>query len=131
MEESLKLTAVFPVSAQRLYHAWLDSEEHATFTNSPAKIDPALGGSFTAWEGYISGRNLELEPGRRIVQSWRTPEFPEDSPDSILEVLLEPTEDGDTRLTLLHTRIPQGQSEEYRQGWEEYYFKPMQEYFRK
>ncbi len=131
MEESLKLTAVFPVSPQRLYKAWLDSDEHAAFTSSPAQIDPALGGRFTAWDGYISGQNLEQEPGRRILQSWRTPEFPAGSPDSLLELLLEPTEDGNTRLTLLHTRNPQGQSEEYQKGWEEYYFKPMQEYFRK
>ena len=130
MDESLKLTAEFPVTVQRLYNAWLDSKEHAAFTNSPAKIDPKVGGSFTAWDGYISGKNLELEPGKRIMQSWRTPEFPEGSPDSLLEVLLEPIEGG-TRLTLLHTIIPQDQSEEYKQGWEEYYFKPMQEYFRK
>lgn len=130
MEESLKLTAEFPVSTQRLYNAWLDSKEHAAFTNSPAQIDPTLGGAFTAWDGYIFGKNLELEPGKRILQSWRTPEFPEESPDSLLEVILEPIEGG-TRLTLLHTLIPQDQSEEYEQGWEEYYFKPMQEYFRK
>ena len=130
MEESMKLTADFPVSAQRLYSAWLDSKEHGAFTNSPAKINPKLGESFTAWDGYISGKNLELEPGRRILQSWRTTEFPEGSLDSKLEVLLEPIEGG-TRLTLLHTDIPQGQSDEYKQGWEEYYFKPMQEYFRK
>jgi len=48
----------------------------------------------------------------------------------MLEVLLEPVEEG-TRLTLVHTHIPQNQSEEYKQGWEEYYFKPMLEYFRK
>jgi activator of HSP90 ATPase len=130
MDESLKLTADFPVSAQRLYTAWLDSKEHAAFTSSPAKIDKNVGGSFTAWDGYISGTNLELEPGRRIIQAWRTTEFPESSPDSRLELLFEPIEGG-ARLSMVHSAIPQGQSEEYKQGWEDYYFKPMQEYFQK
>ena len=50
-------------------------------TGSPAIVDPEIGGAFEAWDGYISGRTLSLEPGRRIVQSWRTSEFAEDEGD--------------------------------------------------
>ena len=35
-----------------------------------------------------------------------------------------------TRITLRHTDIPVGQGEMYREGWLEYYFEPMQQYFR-
>ena len=71
---------------------------------------------------------LELDPPRRIVQSWRTTEFPEGSPDSRLEVLLEPDGAG-TRLTLVHTEIPDGQGARYEEGWKENYFTPMKAYF--
>jgi activator of HSP90 ATPase len=30
---------------------------------------------------------------------------------------------------LHHSDIPTGQGEEYRRGWEDYYFRPMQAYF--
>ena len=129
MSDSLKLSTTLAAAPQRVYRAWLDGSEHAAFTGGAAKVDPRVGGSFTAWDGYIHGTTLELEPERRIVQAWRTTEFPDDSPDSRLVVLLEAVPEG-TRLTLLHTRVPAGQGEGYRQGWEDYYFAPMREYFR-
>ncbi len=126
--ESLHLTTVLPASVRLIYRAWLDSEDHAAFTGSPAQVDPVVGGHFTAWDGYIQGKNLELEPYHRILQAWRTTNFPEGSADSLLEVLLEPVESG-TLITLNHSEIPEGQGEDYRQGWEDYYFKPMSDYF--
>lgn len=117
-----------PVSPRDLCKAWLNSAEHSGFTGSPAKIVPHIDGSFTAWDGYISGKTLEIETPRRILQSWRTSEFPEGSPDSLLEILFEPEGDG-VCMTLNHTNIPDGQKEQYEEGWQEYYFAPMQDYF--
>ncbi len=128
MSESLELSVTLPASAEQIYHAWLSSEDHGGFTGSPAEIDPRVGGSFTAWDGYIQGTTLELEPHHRIVQSWRTTDFPPGSPDSRLEILLKEVKDG-TELTLIHTNIPDGQSQDYEKGWIDYYFTPMQEFF--
>lgn len=128
MGGTLKLSHTFNATARRLYEAWLDSDAHSAFTGSPANISPKTGGAFTAWDGYITGATIELEPYRRIVQSWRTTEFPADAPDSRLEILLNETK-GRTTLTLIHTGIPRGQSAMYRQGWKDYYFSPMEDYF--
>jgi activator of HSP90 ATPase len=126
--EKLRLVADFSASPRSIYEAWLDSEEHAAFTGSSASVEGRVGGEMTAWDGYISGTFIELEPYARIVQSWRTTEFPEGSVDSRVEVLLLESEGG-TRLTLMHSEIPDGQGEMYSEGWEEYYFRPMGAYF--
>ena len=97
-------------------------------TGSPAQVDGTIGGKFSAWDGYIFGSTLDLMPNQRIVQTWRTSEFPEDAPDSRLEVLLEDV-DGGTKVSFIHTDIPENQMDSYRQGWEDFYFKPMKEYF--
>jgi len=128
MTESLQLSTTLPASAQQVYQAWLSSAEHAGFTGGAAEIDPAVGGAFTAWDGYIQGKTLELEPFSRILQSWRTTDFPAGSADSLLEVRLAEAEGG-ARITLVHTGTPDGQADEYRQGWEDYYFAPLKEYF--
>ena len=86
--------------------------------------------SFSAWDGYIFGTTLELTPNQRIVQAWRTSEFPEDAPDSHLEILLEEVAGG-TKITLTHSNMPEDQVSSYRQGWEEFYFKPMKKFFKK
>jgi activator of HSP90 ATPase len=69
-----------------------------------------------------------LEPGRRIVQTWRTSEFSDADPDSEIEVLLEPV-DGGTRLTLHHRHVPDGQLDYEHGGWQDNYFEPMRGYF--
>lgn len=129
MLESIEVADVIPASPKQIYDAWLDSVGHAALTGgSTAKVDPRPGGRFSAWDGYISGTTLELDPNRRIVQAWRTTEFPEGSQDSRLEVLLEPAKGG-TRVTFHHSGIPEGQSQEYAQGWVDYYFEPMKRHF--
>ena len=128
MDRDLVLSVNIPVSPEKAYQDWLNSAAHSAFTGSPAEVDPEVGGKFIAWEGYIWGRTLELSPGKRIRQSWRTTEFPNDSPDSVLEVLFEPDGEG-TRLTLIHTLIPEDQADGIEKGWEEYYFEPMKEYY--
>jgi activator of HSP90 ATPase len=99
-------------------------------TGSKAEVQGGSGGAFTAWDGYIWGKTLEAEPHRRIVQSWRTGEFPEESPDSRVEIILEEVPDG-TKITLIHTDIPDGQGDGYKQGWDVFYFTPMRKYFSK
>lgn len=126
--EKITVSVDLPVKREIVFHAWLDSAEHTAFTGSEAVIDPSVGGNFTAWEGYISGITLDLDAPNRIVQAWRTTEFSDADADSTLEILLETISSG-TRVTLIHTNIPDGQGDMYREGWEEYYFRPMLEYF--
>ena len=128
--ESLSMSAVIPAKPHEIYVSWLSSKGHSAMTQSPATGSARVGGKFTSWEGYISGRNLELERDRRIVQSWRTTEFPDEAPDSRLEIKLEAAKAG-TKVTLKHSGIPAGQGSGYRQGWRDFYFTPMKKHFGK
>ena len=128
MARNLKLSITITADPNAVYNAWIDSKKHTEMTGSEAIIEPRINGRFTAWDGYIEGTTVELEPNKRIVQTWRTTDFPPDSPDSTIEVLLEAVENG-TRLTLIHTDIPEGQSNDYKKGWKDFYFDPMRRYF--
>lgn len=128
--ESFTVTSTISASPEEIFDAWLSSEGHSQMTGSKAKVQKGSEGKFTAWDGYIWGTMLEVEPNRRILQSWRTSEFPEDSPDSQVEILLEGKND-ETKITLIHTNIPDGQGDNYKQGWDDFYFTPMRKYFSK
>jgi uncharacterized protein YndB with AHSA1/START domain len=128
MPYAFTLTTTVPASAQEIYEAWLDSLAHSEMTGGEAVMSDEVGAEVAAWDGYISGRNLELVPGQRIVQSWRTTEFDDEHEDSILTVTLEEVEDG-TLLTLVHSRVPDGQTSYEEGGWQEHYFEPMKAYF--
>ena len=82
MQNEFTISTVLPAPPEKVFRAWLSSEGHTAMTGSPARIEPRVGGAFTAWDGYISGRTAALKPYTRIVQDWRTTEFPDGSPDS-------------------------------------------------
>ncbi|GAP21277.1 SRPBCC domain-containing protein [Leptolinea tardivitalis] len=131
MSNDLHLETTIPfASSQDVYEAWLDSGKHAAFTGDTADIHPGIGGKFSIACGYITGETLELEPYHRIVQSWRTIDFPEDAPDSILEILLRDSEKG-CLLELRQTNLPGDQVDLYESGWVHYYFHPLIRYFSK
>jgi activator of HSP90 ATPase len=130
MKETISVSESFPITSDKLYKAWLDSKEHSSFTGSKAIVSKGLNRKFTAYDGYISGKNLILEPNKRIVQSWRATDFPEKHPDSFIEIIFEPQKSG-TKLTLKHSGIPEGMGKDYKKGWKDFYFKPMKEYYSK
>jgi uncharacterized protein YndB with AHSA1/START domain len=127
MALEFEVSAVIPAPREAIYAAWLDSAGHSAMTGGRASVSAEIGASFEAWDGYIQGRNLELEPGRRIIQSWRTVEFQESEPDSQIEVTFEDAAGG-TKVTLRHTNLPP-HGEQYEQGWIDNYFDPMTAYF--
>lgn len=130
MPYAFTLTTTIPASPQEIYEAWLDSVVHSEMTGGEASMSDETGAEVSAWDGYITGRNLELVPGERIVQSWRTTQFTDEHEDSQITVTLEAVEDG-TLLTLEHTNVPDAQRSYEQGGWQEHYFDPMKEYFGK
>lgn len=126
--ESLELSAHVPTTPDRVFEAWVHPERHAAMTGGAANGESHEGGHFTAWDGYITGRFTELVPPQRIVMDWRTAEFPSDAPFSRVEITLAAEGEG-TRLTLVHTNIPRGQGDQYRNGWDHFYFQPMIRHF--
>lgn len=127
MRIEFEVSDIIPAAPQAVYAAWLDSDQHSKMTGSPARVSSRVGDTFEAWDGYIEGTNLELEPNSRILQRWRTSEFADSDEDSLLEVTFE-LEGSGTRVTVRHSELPQ-HGMQYRQGWVDAYFAPMQRYF--
>lgn len=127
--DTLKVEAIIPASAERIYKDWLSSEGHSQMTGGEADISSETRAAFTAWDGYITGVNLQLEPNKRIFQTWRTLEFPSDAPHSTLEVSLEAINDSSTKVIISQANLPTGDSAKYTDGWKAHYFEPMCEYY--
>ncbi len=128
MSEELMVSDVIPAPIERVYRAFLSSEEHSAMTGSTAVASDEVGGALSAWEGYIHGTNLALEPFTRIVQSWRAADFPADAADSTLEIVLAP-KGSHTQITLMHTNLPDGMGGGFTEGWQKFYLAPMHAYF--
>lgn len=118
----------FPASPDRVYTALTDPGEHSAFTGDEAENTNSLTEDFTAFGGYITGRNLELVPGKRIHQTWKALEdrWPK---DHFSEVIYNLAPEGyETVLHFTQKDIPADMLETFAAGWEEWYWEPLREY---
>lgn len=127
---TIKQRVTVHATPEQVYEAFMDPKKHSDFTGSKATCNPKVGGKFTAWDGYISGKNLELEKGKRIVQEWISTDFPEGSAPSRLELKFTKTKGG-TQILMVHSNVPEEQADDVAEGWREFYWEPLKEYFKK
>jgi activator of HSP90 ATPase len=124
----IRQKVLLDASPGEVFDAYVDPAKHSAFTGSPASGAAKVGGIFTAWDGYISGKYLAMDRGKKIVHEWKTTEWPQGYPASLVELSF--TGRGRrTELVMVHSKVPAEQAEDYAQGWKESYWEPMKEYF--
>ncbi|SIN69900.1 SRPBCC domain-containing protein [Chitinophaga niabensis] len=94
------------------------------WTGEVAEMSTEPGSEFSLWEGSISGKNLEFEKGRKIVQQWY---FDQEEP-SIVTIILHPHKKG-TSAELKHSNIPDEDYDNIVEGWNEAYFGSLIDFY--
>lgn len=125
--KTIRQEVFFKALPEEVYEALMNSKKHATFTEAKAAISTKIGGKFTAYDGYITGKNLALKPGKQIVQSWRGSDWPEDAL-SVAKFTLKKSKGG-TLLLFVQTDVPADFYSDINQGWKDYYWKPLKKTF--
>lgn len=120
MCKTLKLKARFNAPPHEVYAVLADSRRRTAAAGRKAQISPKVGGPFSTDGGQVSGINVDLVPGRRIVQAWRHRDFPE-GVYSMAAFELTPTPAGGTEVVLTHRGVPKAlldrTEEAWRGGW--------------
>ena len=129
MTKVIRQTVYFDAPPPEVFEALMDSKKHAAFTGDAAKIERRVGGAFSVWGGYATGKTLRFEKDKMIVQSWRTTDFARGDPDSKVTFHLSKKGTG-TRLVFVQSNVPDEQAADLRQGWIDFYWKPLKEYLK-
>ncbi len=129
MSKPIHQTIIFKVSPHEVYEALMDSKKHAAFSGGKARISRKVGGAIMAYDDYITGKNVELIPDLKIVQTWRAVDWPEGYYSRVV-FLFTAVPEG-TRLDFTHTDVPEGTEEEFTQGWIDNYWEPMKVFLEK
>ncbi len=128
---TIKQTVIIPnATPKQVYDAYTDPQKQSEFTDSKAKGKPAVGGKYSSWDGYIFGKYLMVEDGKRVVQEWTTTDWEDGYPASKLELTFNAVPEG-TEIVMVHSNVPKVQASEVEQGWTEFYWTPLKEYFQK
>lgn len=117
----------FQAPASELYATFVDRTRIAAWSRAPPDVDPVVGGRFALFHGNVSGAFLELDAGRRIVQSWRLKDWPEGH-HAKLAMLFDQGLDG-TNLRMTMEDVPIGAEDAVKSNFSEYYIKPIKQTF--
>jgi activator of HSP90 ATPase len=89
-----------------------------------AQLSREVGSAFSLFGGAITGRIIELVPDVRIVQAWRTSDWPA-GVYSLARFELSAS-GADTKITFDHTGFPSGASGHLAAGWKGNYWEPLE-----
>lgn len=121
--KNIKQIIAFKSAPHDVYEQIMDSKKHAKFSGASAKMSRKVGAKFTAYGGWIQGRNLKLIPDRLIVQEWRGVDWPKGHVSKVM-FLFTKAKTG-TKLTFGHTKVPADKVAHISTGWKEQYWDKM------
>jgi len=112
---------------EEVYNALVKPLAISLWTGQPAKMEEKPGTEFSLFNGDIYGMNLEFESAKKIVQEWY---FGEQEEPSIVTILLHEHKTS-TNIELTHTNIPNEAYDDIVNGWDNYYFEGLRDFFHK
>lgn len=127
MCKTIKQRVKFKSDPETVYELLADSRKRSAFSGRQAEISRKVGGPFSISESEVTGINVDLVPGKRIVQAWRHRRFPEGI-FSMAAITLTPTPDGGTDLVLVHRGVPKDLIPETEEAWREQVWSKMKAY---
>lgn len=113
-----------PGTPHQVFELLMDSKKHAAITGDKAKIGRKVGSTFTTFDGWATGKTIELVKDKKIVQLWRGSDWPTGHYSTATFVILSAPKGG-TKLLFTQTEIPTTFAKDVSQGWREYYWEPM------
>src|SRR5262245_9938646 len=124
MCKTIKHKVRFKASPETIYGLLADSRKRTEVSRRKAVISDKVGGKFSTDAGQVSGVNVDLVPGRRLVQAWRRTDFPE-GVYSMAAITLDPIPGGGTELVLTHRGVPKHLLDDIEDYWRQVYWAPM------
>ncbi|ADY52040.1 Activator of Hsp90 ATPase 1 family protein [Pseudopedobacter saltans DSM 12145] len=116
---------IIPAPPEEVYWALTNPLSIKLWTGEEAEMSTEAGSEFSIFDGSITGKNLEFEEGKKIVQQW---DFEGEAEDSIVTIKLHDHKKG-TSVELVHTNIPDEVYNEFVEGWNDNYFASLLEFF--
>ena len=124
MKEFKKYYSI-PAPPDEVYAALTNPLSLQLMTGEKAEMSTVVSSEFSLWDGGISGKNLEFEENKKIVQQWY---FGDQTEESIVTIKLHPDKGG-TSLELRHTNIPEADFDDMVEGWDETYMGSLIDFF--
>jgi len=115
-----------PAHPEEVYAALTHEPTIMLWTGAKAIFKAEPQSEFSLWDGDIVGKNLEFDPGKKIVQEWFFGD--EQTTPSIVTLKLHLVK-GQTSLEVNQTNIPDEAFEDITEGWTYNYIQDLIEFY--
>jgi activator of HSP90 ATPase len=123
--KTFKKTFKINAEPSDVYSALTNPYTIELWSGYPATMSENPGSEFSLWEGDITGKNLEFIKDKKVVQEWY---FGELSEKSIVTITIQPDREN-SLVTIEHSNIPDDDFADIAEGWREYYFGAIMNFF--
>jgi len=124
---SIQQRALIATDPARVYGVLSDAGALSALSGMTGVAGGSAGAEFTAFDGHVTGRQIELVPGERVVQAWRFPVW-EPGKYSIVEFTVTPAEGG-TLLVIDQHGEPADWHDHIAANWPTFYLTPLTQHF--
>jgi len=124
---SITQQALIAADPARVYAVLADAEALSALSGMGGVPGRSAGEEFSAFDGHVLGRQVELVPGERIVQAWRFPVWPPGT-YSVVRFTLT-AEAGGTRLVIDQHGEPEDWHDHVNTNWPTFYLTPLADHF--
>lgn len=116
---------IIPAEPEEIYLALTTDITIRLWTGDLVEINPAVGGEFSMWDGAITGKFIELDQNKKIVQQWF---FGDQEADSIVTIKLHEHKKG-TSVEINHINIPEEDYDDIIAGWDNPYMSSLLDFY--
>jgi uncharacterized protein YndB with AHSA1/START domain len=124
--KTIKQSYYINATPEEVYRAITNPFTIELWSGLPANMELTEGSEFYIFDGDICGRNIKLTENLQLVQEWY---FGDSQEESIVTINLKPHKTG-TRVFLEHIHVPDDVADEFEEGWKNYYWGALKEFFR-
>lgn len=121
--KTIKQNYVISAPVDKVWEALVSPQVIDDWGGGPAEMDGKVGTEFKLWGGDIWGKNLQVEPNKKLIQEWYGGDWSEPS-----RVTFTLKSDGDkTVVDLFQENVPDSEEKSIADGWKKFYLGPMKE----
>ena len=114
-------------TTKQLFDLYMDSKLHGIISGGPVTISEKIGSKFEAFDGYITGKTLQVITNKLIVQQWHGSDWDAKADDSVFVLSFE-QKGKDALMNVFHANVPDDKAIELDKGWHDFYWNPWKQH---
>ena len=127
---SVTMKYVIYASPEKVFEALTMEGIMSAWCDGGGKVEPKAGGDVEMFGGWVKGKVVTFDKkGKKLSYTWKPAEWDKKAEPSLVEYQIKPHAAG-SEIQLVHTGFPsQEEANKHRDGWTDYVFEPLNDYF--